>query len=107
MSVASAANESWTSGVTAVQPQMGAVEGVRWVVVTDAQSIGDRIIASQFRLALVSLSFESSWFASGELAFTRELGSMGAGRCCGPVVLYEWTGTKTINGPDHTPRVGP
>ncbi len=86
--VASAANESWTSGVTAIEPQVGAVKGVQWVVVTAAQSLPDgRIIASQFRLALVSLSFESSWFASGELAFTRELGSSGAGRCCGPVVL--------------------
>ncbi|MDP1826196.1 MAG: DUF6531 domain-containing protein [Archangium sp.] len=88
LSVASAANESWTSGVTAINPKEGAVEGVHWVVVTDAQSLADgRIIASQFRLGLVRLSFNASWSASGELAFTKEVGAMGAGRCCGPTVL--------------------
>lgn len=72
LSVASAANESWTSGVTAVKPRAGVVEGAQWVVVTGAQSLDDgRIIASQFRLGLLKLAIKATWFASGELAFTR------------------------------------
>ena len=88
LNVASAANESWTSGVTAIKAQAGAVQGMQWIVVSDPQLFGDRIIASKFRLGLVQLAFDNlSWFATGGLALTREVGSLGAGRCCGPVVL--------------------